>query len=139
MLNQLNLPLKTILNNKEITEIFGCQFEGGIRKSKRNHLLVLINDPNQTLYQNSWDGETLYFTAIGKEGDQSLMKPWQNRELFQVREQHQTVFLFNKLKPAHYQYLGEVTVGKPQEGQQKDSHGKIRRVYLFPLTLKYNE
>lgn len=135
-MNDYDLPLNTVLTNKEITEIFGCQFEGGIRKSKKNHLLVLINDSNQRLYQNYWENGTLYFTSIGKEGDQSLASPWQNRELSQVHESQQRTFLFNKLKPAHYQYLGEVTVGTPQESQQKDSNGQMRRVYLFPLTLK---
>ena len=36
-----SLEIGTILNNKEITEIFHCQYEGGIRKSKKLNLLVL--------------------------------------------------------------------------------------------------
>ncbi len=108
----LELPQKgMVLNNKQITEVFGCQFEGGIRKSKKNHLLVLINDLAQSLYQNRWEKDVFYFTAIGKKGNQSLETPWQNRDLSQVNIAGQRVFLSEKLKPAHYLFQGEVVVG----------------------------
>ena len=133
----LELPQKgMVLNNKQITEVFGCQFEGGIRKSKKNHLLVLINDPSQTLYQNRWEKGCLYFTAIGKYGDQSLAKPWQNRDLAQANVNKQRVFLFEKLKPAHYRFQGEVQVGIPFTEIQPDASGQDRQVFVFPIRLK---
>lgn len=133
----LELPQKgMVLNNKQITEVFGCQFEGGIRKSKKNHLLVLINDPAQSLYQNRWEKDVFYFTAIGKKGNQSLETPWQNRDLSQVNIAGQRVFLFEKLKPAHYRFQGEVVVGQPVTEIQPDEAGHDREVFVFPVRLK---
>lgn len=133
----LELPQKgMVLNNKQITEVFGCQFEGGIRKSKKNHLLVLINDLAQSLYQNRWEKDVFYFTAIGKKGNQSLETPWQNRDLSQVNIAGQRVFLFEKLKPAHYRFQGEVVVGQPVTEIQPDEAGHDREVFVFPVRLK---
>lgn len=132
-----DLKLGTILNNKEITEIFRCQFEGGIRKSKKLNLLVLVSDPKYGLYNNRWEDDTLYFTAIGRKGDQTLDAPWQNRELADYKENGQKLYLFEKLKPSHYKYKGEVEVdGKPFTETQKDSEGNNRKVYVFPTKLK---
>lgn len=131
-----SLEIGTILNNKEITEIFHCQYEGGIRKSKKLNLLVLINDPKYGLYQNRWEEDTLYFTAIGRTGDQTLEKPWQNRELNHYKENNQKLYLFEKLKPSHYEYKGEVeAVDEPFQETQKDAEDKERNVYVFPLQL----
>lgn len=132
-----NLEIGTSLNNKEITEIFHCQYEGGIRKSKKMNLLVLINDPKYGLYNNRWEDDTLYFTAIGRTGDQSLEKPWQNRELNHYKENEQKLYLFEKLKPSHYEYKGEVeVVDEPFQEKQKDDDGKERKVYVFPIKVK---
>ncbi|PMB83583.1 hypothetical protein [Dolosicoccus paucivorans] len=132
-----DLKVGTVLNNKEITEIFRCQFEGGIRKSKTLNLLVLVNDPKYGLYDNRWEGDTLYFTAIGRKGDQTLDAPWQNRELAHYKDNGQSLYLFEKLKPSHYEYKGEVEVdGKPFKETQKDSEGDKRTVYVFPIKLK---
>lgn len=57
-----SLTRGTVLNNKEITEIFHCQYEGGVRKSKKLNLLVLVNDPKDGLYNNRWKDDILYFT-----------------------------------------------------------------------------
>ena len=127
----------TILNNKEITEVFHCQFEGGIRKSKKLHLLVLVNDPKYGLYDNRWEKNTLYFTAIGRKGNQSLEEPWQNRELAHCEENNQNLYLFEKQKPSHYEYKGQVKKdGEPFKEKQKDEEGHEREVFVFPLKLE---
>ena len=134
MTEEIKLEKGTVVNNKQITEIFHCQYEGGIRKSKKLNLLVLINDPKYGLYDNRWEGDTLYFTAIGRKGDQSLNSPWQNRELAHAEENGQKLYLFEKLKPSHYEYVGEVEkAGKPFKEKQADEEGKERNVYVFPL------
>ena len=132
MTEERKLEKGTVINNKQITEIFHCQYEGGIRKSKKLNLLVLINDPKYGLYDNRWEGDTLYFTAIGRKGNQSLDSPWQNRDLAQANGQK--LYLFEKLKPSHYEYVGEVIkAGKPFKEKQKDEEGNERDVYVFPL------
>ena len=96
----------------------------------------LINDPKYGLYQNRWEEDTLYFTAIGRTGDQTLEKPWQNRELNHYKENNQKLYLFEKLKPSHYEYKGEVeAVDEPFQETQKDAEDKERNVYVFPLQL----
>lgn len=131
------LELGRILNNKEITEIFRCQYEGGLRKSKKLNLLVLVNDPKYGLCNNRWEDDTLYFTAIGRKGDQSLDEPWQNRELNYYKEIGQSLYLFEKLKSSNYKYKGEVeVVDKPFKEKQKDIDGKLREVYVFPIRIK---
>lgn len=132
-----NLKTGTILNNKEITEIFRCQYEGGIRKSKKLNLLVLINDPKYGLYDNRWENDVLYFTAIGRKGDQQLDQPWQNRDLAHADENDMTLYLFEKQKPSHYEYKGEVEIGdEPFQENQKDADDEDRKVYVFPLKIK---
>lgn len=132
-----SLKVGTIMNNKEITEIFHCQFEGGIRKSKKLNLLVLINDPKYGLYDNRWKKDVLYFTAIGRKGNQTLNDPWQNRELTEHVENEQKLYLFEKQKPSHYEYMGEVEqVGKPFKEKQEDEESNERDVYVFPFKLK---
>lgn len=132
-----DLKTGTILNNKEITEIFHCQYEGGIRKSKKLNLLVLIDDPKTDLYQNRWEEDLLYFTAIGRKGNQSLEKPWQNRDLTHYKEENMKLYLFEKQKPSHYAYKGEAKViDEPFQEKQKDIEGDTRTVYVFPVKLK---
>lgn len=97
---------------------------------------MLINDPSQRLYQNRWEKDCLYFTAIGKHGDQSLAHPWQNRDLAQAKAKQQRVFLFEKLKPSHYCFQGEVQVGAPFTGIQPDEAGHDRQVFVFPIRLQ---
>lgn len=132
----IELKVGTILNNKQITEVFHCQYEGGIRKSKKLNVLVLINDPKYGLYQNRWKENVLFFTAIGRKGEQSLQEPWQNRELAHSEENGQKLFLFEKQKPSHYEYKGEVKKdGEPFTEKQQDEEGKERNVFVFPLKL----
>lgn len=132
-----DLKMGTILNNKEITEIFRCQYEGGIRKSKKLNLLVLINDPKYGLYDNRWEDDILYFTAIGRNGDQSLDQPWQNRDLAHANANDMKLYLFEKQKPSHYEYKGEVEIaGDPFQEKQQDADDEERKVYVFPLKIK---
>lgn len=131
-----DLEKDAILNNKEITEIFHCQYEGGVRKSKKMNLLVLINDPKYGLYQNRWKDDILYFTAIGRKGNQSLEQPWQNRDLAHYKENKMKLYLFEKQKPSKYAYKGEVqVVDEPFQEKQEDEEGKERKVYVFKLKL----
>lgn len=133
MIKQVDqLKIGTVLNNKEITEIFHCQFEGGIRKSKKLNLPVLINDPKYGLYDNRWEGDTLYFTAIGRRGDQSLDSPWQNKDLNHSKENQQKLYLFDKQTPSHYEYKGEVEIiDDPFKEQQKEqAKGDVNAFYL---------
>lgn len=50
------------------------------------------------------------------------------------KENDRKLYLFEKIKPSHYEYKGEVeAIGKPFQEQQNDTDGKERKVYVFPL------
>ena len=69
-----------VLTNEEIGHRFVVGNMGGMRRSNKRKLLVLISDPFKGLYQDRWEGEVLHYTGMGPTGDQSLTYA-QNRTL----------------------------------------------------------
>ena len=69
-----------VLTNEEIGRRFVVGNMGGMRRSNKRNLLVLISDPFKGLYQDRWEGEVLHYTGMGPRGDQSLTYA-QNRTL----------------------------------------------------------
>src|SRR6266478_2064250 len=69
-----------VLTNEEIGRRFLVGNMGGMRRSTKRNLLVLISDPFKGLYQDRWDGEVLHYTGMGPTGHQSLNYA-QNRTL----------------------------------------------------------
>lgn len=100
-----DLELGAILSNKQISEIFGCAIEGGIRKSKRNNCLVVIVNYTKNFHNDHWEGDTLYFTGHGTNPDS-----WQNRDLADAARNDMPVFLFELHKQGEYIYCGRVMV-----------------------------
>lgn len=96
-----------------------------------------MNAPKFGLYNNRWEGDTLYFTAIGRNSDQTLEEPWQNLKLSNYKEKCQKLYLFEKQKPSHYEYQAEVEmVDSPFTEKPEDEEGKNRKVYVFPIKKK---
>jgi 5-methylcytosine-specific restriction enzyme A len=109
---------------------------GGMRRSTKRNLLVLISDPFKGLYQDRWDGEILHYTGMGPEGEQSLAYA-QNRTLAESPRTRIPVYLLEALDPLEYTYAGEVElVGAPYQEDQLDDKGKPRRAWVFPIRLK---
>lgn len=125
-----------VLNNDEIGRRFVVGNMGGMRRSTKLNLLVLISDPFKGLYQDRWEGDVLYYTGMGPTGDQSLTYA-QNRTLNESPQTGIPVHLFEALDPMEYTYAGEVTLtGPPQQEEQVDDDGHVRKVWMFPIRLK---
>jgi 5-methylcytosine-specific restriction enzyme A len=107
-----------------------------MRRSTRRNLLVLISDPFKGLYQDRWEGDTLHYTGMGLNGDQSLSFA-QNRTLAESPQTGVPVHLLEALEPFRYHYAGEVTlIAAPYQDEQLDEKQEVRTVWMFPLKLK---
>lgn len=122
--------------NHEISEIFGCAPQGGMRRSHSTNTLVLISDyTGKNIYINKWHGEILHFSGMGQEGDQALNK-FQNKTLAESANNGIEVHLFEKFEDKKYIYAGKVKlVSEPYTQIEKDIKGQDRIIYRFPLKL----
>lgn len=66
------LRIGQIINNRELVEIFKCGIMGGMRRSKATNTLVIVTDHTKKLYKDKWKDGVLYYTGMGKVGDQDL-------------------------------------------------------------------
>jgi|ERR1700722_8367891 len=125
-----------VLSNSELSRRFTVGNMGGMRRSKKRDLLVLISDPFKGLYQDRWEGNVLHYTGMGKLGHQSLEHA-QNRTLIQSPKSGIAVHLFEALDPQKYTYVGQVDLARnPYQEDQPDDAGTLRRVWMFPIKLK---
>lgn len=64
-------------------------------------------------------------------------QPWQIRDLSHADENDMILYLFEKQKPSHYEYKGEVEIAvEPFREKQKDADDEERKTYVFPLKIK---
>lgn len=133
----VDLPLPgDVLTNEQIGRHFAVGNMGGMRRSTKLNLLVLISDPFKGLYQDRWENDILYYTGMGPTGDQSLTYA-QNKTLNESLQTGIPVHLLEALDPMKYTYAGEVTlVAIPQTEEQVDDEGHVRNVWMFPIRLK---
>ena len=124
------------LTNEEIRRRFAVGTMGGMRRSKKRKLLVLISDPFKGLYQDRWDGEVLHYTGMGPTGERVLTYA-QNRTLAEFPTTGIPVHLLEALEPLKYTYAGEVElIDVPYQEEQLDDKGQSRKVWMFPVRLK---
>ncbi|MFI8684699.1 HNH endonuclease [Rossellomorea sp. NPDC077527] len=124
-----------VLSHRELIDTFGVSTSGGMRKSNRNNLLVLISD-HTSLYNDRWIDDTLFYTGMGQVGDQGLNSA-QNKTLNHSNSTDVTVYLFEVFQPNNYIYRGEVFLAnEPFQETQPDRDGNERLVWIFPLKLK---
>ncbi|WP_338452546.1 HNH endonuclease [Niallia oryzisoli] len=122
-----------VLNNNQLTSIFLCAPQGGMRRSHRTNTLVLISDKTG-LYQDRKEDGIYHYTGMGQVGDQTLTS--QNKTLAESRENGIEVHLFEVFKPKEYTYQGRVELADPPYTErQKDNNGDMRNVWIFPLRL----
>jgi 5-methylcytosine-specific restriction protein A len=125
-----------VLTNEQIGHRFLVGNMGGMRRSTKRNLLVLISDPYKGLYQDRWEGDTLHYTGMGPIGDQSLTYA-QNRTLAESSHTGVPVHLLEALEPMEYTYAGGVELGgAPYQEEQLDDNAQVRKVWMFPLKLK---
>jgi 5-methylcytosine-specific restriction protein A len=124
-----------VLTNEGISATFGVGMMGGMRRSLQRNLLVLISDPFKSIYRDRWESNTLHYTGMGPEGEQSLTYA-QNKTLSESPANGVSIYLLEALAPQRYTFAGQVQLsGAPYQEQQIDSEGSNRKVWMFPLRL----
>lgn len=121
--------------NSEISQIFRCNEQRGMKKSNSYNALVLLTRHDNNLYDDYWNDDVLYYTGMGFEGDQVLEK--ENKTLKESNENGVTVFLFEGFESHGLIYRGIVKlVDAPFQEEEKDIHRHLRHVWKFPLKLQ---
>ena len=62
-------PGDTIINS-QLTDIFKCSSQGGMRRALRTNTLVIVSDHTRGIYEDRWIDDTLHYTGMGLEGNQ---------------------------------------------------------------------
>jgi 5-methylcytosine-specific restriction protein A len=124
-----------VLSNDEIGRRFAVGNMGGMRRSTKRKLLVLISDPFKGLYQDRWENDVLHYTGMGPTGDQNLTYA-QNKTLNESPKTGIAIHLLEAVEPFKYTYAGEVElVGAPYPEEQLDDAKQVRKVWMFPVKL----
>lgn len=130
-----NLKIGTVFTNAQLMEKFGVSNSGGMRRSLKNNVLILVHKKD-SVYQDRWQDDKLLYTGMGLKGDQDV-NFGQNKTLAQSRINGVTVLLFNSPASNVYEYEGEVMLAdKPFYEKQRDESNKERQVVIFPLRFK---
>jgi 5-methylcytosine-specific restriction protein A len=133
MSSQPELRSGDIVDNQQLTAIFRCGIQGGMRRSLETNTLILVSDHTRSIYEDRWIGNIFHYTGMGLRGDQELDSS-QNKTLAKSRQNGVKVHLFEVFEPGHYIYMGRVELaGEPYQGRQTDADGNPRQVWVFPL------
>lgn len=125
--------------NQDLCVAFLVSNQGGMRKSNKTNSLVLIShhssEPERNPYEDKWIDGKFHYTGMGLRGDQSL-EVSQNKTLAQSHSNDVNIYLFESYANNEYIYQGQVILAdSPYPIREKDSDGKLRRVYKFPLAV----
>lgn len=124
-----------VVTNDRIREVFQCSGQGGMRRALATNSLVLVTSLDGGDYHDRWVEDTLHYTGMGLTGDQSL-DFGQNRTLAGSASDTIRIYLFEKLDPNAYTYVGRVRLtGDPYTDTQHDRNGHPRQVWMFPIGL----
>ena len=129
-----------IYTNKELSSIFKCSTQGGIRISSKNKTATLIshsfskvNPYNDSKVQD--DGKFIY-TGMGLNGDQVVKPTNQNGKVAYSRDNGYRLYYFISVNKNQYKYIGKVKlIDDHYFEEEKDSEGNLRKVVKFPLML----
>lgn len=128
-----------ILDNKELISIFQCSPQGGMRKSNKTNSLVIVSNHVESIYDDRWEGDVLYYTGMGTKGNQSFYF-MQNKTLYYSDSNNVAVHLFEVFTDKQYTYIGKVALAeKPFLEEQPDSEDNIRKVCIFPVKVIDNK
>lgn len=127
------------ITNEELWTTFQCKNVGGMRRSHRTNTLVIISHSTMSLYEDRWiDNDLLYFTGMGKTGDQSLSFD-QNKTLAESNSNGVDIHLFEVLdesKKRKFVYRGRVCLfSEPFQETQRGEDGRERNAWVFPIKL----
>ena len=141
---------EVISNDTLSKEIFVCANMGGMRYTRTYRVLVLISNhvmkmsnPVFNPYDDKWINGVLYYTGEGNIGDQPNPPTRQNKRL--ANQDYKACYLFEVFRQGEYTYKGRVDLaGNPMYGSkhprgiQPDRNGKMRNVWIFPITRQSN-
>ncbi len=129
------MKIGSVYTNSEICAEFKCSLMGGMNRSKSTNTLVLIARHDNQLYEDRWDGSVMYYTGMGKEGNQ-VLEGNQNKTLYESDTNGVSVHLFEVFKQKQYIYLGNVSLNSaPFQESQKDVNKEDRTVWVFPIKM----
>lgn len=132
---EIKLNKGDVINNEELTQIFKCSTQGGMRRSHKTNTLVLVSNHVKSIYSDKWFDKELHYTGMGSTGDQTLGS--QNKTLHESNFNGVEVHLFEVFELREYTYQGIVIYnGKGYQEKQTDIDGNERKVWMFPLKLK---
>ncbi len=128
------LKVDDVVSSRTIVDLFRVGNMGGMRRSHTTNSLVLISDHTKGIYDDRWEGDTLYYTGMGLQGNQSLTA--QNKTVYESSYNKIVMHLFEVHIPRQYRYRGEVVLGRtPFQEEQLDINNHLRMVWVFPLKL----
>jgi len=123
-------------SNDNLCDMFLCSPQGGMRRSQKTNTLVLVANHVKSIFDDRWDGNTMYYTGMGLKGQQSL-DFMQNKTLSQSNDNGVSVHFFEVFTEKVYTYQGLVELSdKPFQELQDDEDGNSRNVWVFPLKRK---
>ena len=128
-------------SNDEISKIFKCSTQGGMRRSHSTLALVLAShhDDPKNAYIDYWKDDIFYYTGMGMEGDQELTYA-QNKTLNDSNSNGVTIYLFEVFNNQKYTYRGIAELAeRPFQIEELDFGGNKRKVWKFPLKLTNHE
>ena len=140
-----NLSIKDLkqyeyYSNLDLSAIFECSTQGGMRVSRKNKTVTLISQRSGRInpYDDSLiqkDG-TFVYTGMGLKGDQVVKPTNQNGKVAYSLTNGYKIYYFIATEKNKYQYIGEVKLnGEPYFIEELDIEGNIRQVIKFPLIL----
>lgn len=142
---ELNLSMNDLIqgniySNKELTTIFKCSTQGGIRISTRNKTATLISHETSKTnpYKDSSVNEdgTFVYTGMGQIGDQVVKPTNQNGKIAFSKENGYRLYYFIAVDKNKYKFIGEVKLSDNYYfADEKDSEGNMRKVVKFPLSI----
>ena len=135
----VNLKIGDFLSNSELSKKFTVSIMGGMRFSTENNILVLITKIHDNPYPDRWEGNKLYYTGMGRKGDQSIdfQSNKKLNSIYYTEKITTKLVLFINTDQNKYLYCGEVkTIGRPYFKYQYFTKNEKRKIIIFPLIVK---
>jgi 5-methylcytosine-specific restriction protein A len=136
----MNIPFEigSTVDNTDITNVFKCAPQGGMRRSHATNSLVLVSNHIEKTYDDKQVGDVFLYTGMGMSGDQSLSFA-QNKTLDESKRNDIEVYFFEVFESREYVYRGRVELArKPYISRQQGEDGASRQVWIFPLKILQN-
>ena len=122
-----------IINNAQLTHLFKCGIQGGMRRSHKTNTLVIVSDHTKKIYEDRREENTFQYTGKGMVGDQNLDFA-QNKTLAQLPLNEVDGYLFEVFEEGECTFMGRVELaGKPYPEEQPDKFFNERKVWVFFL------